>query len=142
MICINTTDDLNRLTQCLCHTMWKQVNILWIKVPPLINHLVLITEQSIINLMKRGIKPQATPIVFNDPPHVVVYLIYRFQMVDQWRTQVLQQTTYLSHNINSSKFNRPNHHTNVLLALMENFSSISAEVSISGWKLDGYGCLP
>ena len=75
MIHINITDNLHRITQCLRHSMWQWVNILQIKVSPLINHLVLIIKQYIINILKREIKLQATPIVFHVLPCVVVYLI-------------------------------------------------------------------
>ena len=88
MIRINIIDSLHRLTQCLRHDMRQQVNSLRIKVPPLINHLFY--HQTIyINLLKRWIKFQETPIVLCVLPHVVVYLIYRFQMIDLGITQVL-----------------------------------------------------
>ena len=85
--------------------MCQRVNSIRIKVPPLINQLALIIEKSIINLLKHGIKSQATPILFHVLPNVVVYLIYRFEMVDTGGKQVLRQTTYLSHDVNYVEFN-------------------------------------
>ena len=85
----------------------------------MINHRVLIIKKSIINLLKRGIKYQATLIVFHVLPHVVVYIIHRFQMVGLESTQVLQQTTDLSHDLNSAEFNLPAQHTNVMLVIMD-----------------------
>ena len=115
--------------------MWQHINSLRIKLPPMINHLVLIIEKSIINLLKRGIKSQATPIVFQVIPHVVVYLIYRFQMVDPGSTHVLQQTTYIIHDVNSTvnstEFNHPTQHTNVLLVIMDTiYTQISRGVNL------------
>ena len=72
VICINIRDNLHILNQCLQNDMWKRVNRPWIKVPPFTNHLVLTIKKSIINLQKRGIKYQVTPIVFHVLPHVVV----------------------------------------------------------------------
>ena len=40
VVCINITDNLQGLTQCLRLAMWQRVNSLQIKVPPMINHLV------------------------------------------------------------------------------------------------------
>ena len=89
VIHINITDNLHRLTQRLRHAIWQRVNSLRIKVSPFINHLVLIIKQSIINLLKRGIKSQATPIVFHALPYVVVYLIYLLQMIKLGSSQVM-----------------------------------------------------
>jgi hypothetical protein len=40
-------------------------------------------------------------------------------MFDSGSTQVLQQTTYFSHDIDSTEFNCPTQHTDVMLVLME-----------------------
>ena len=102
--------------------MWKRANRLRIKFPLLINHLVLIIKKYIINILRRVIKSQSTPIVFHVLPHVVVYIIHRFQMVGPESTQVLQQTTDLSHDLNSAEFNLPAQHTNVMSVLMDTIS--------------------
>ena len=99
--------------------MWKRANRLRIKFPLLINHLVLIIKQYIINILRRVIKSQSTPIVFHVLPHVVVYIINRLQMIDLGITHFLQQTTYFSHDVNSTEFNLPMNHTSVMLVLMD-----------------------
>ena len=126
VIHINISDNMHILNQCLRYARWKWVNSLHIKVPPMINHRVLIIKKSIINLLKRGIKYQATLIVFHVLPHVVVYIINRLQMIDLGITHFLQQTTYFSHDVNSTEFNLPMHHTSVMLLLMD---SILVEIS-------------
>ena len=132
VICINITDNLHRLTQCLRHAMWQRVNSLRIKVPPLINNLVLTIKKSSINLLKSGIKDQATPIVFHILPHVVVYLIYRFQMVDPGSMQVLRQVNYFSHDADSDKSNFPTHHTNLML-LLTDIIFIELSIGVNLW---------
>ena len=52
-------------------------------------------------------------------------------MIDLGSTQVLQQTTYLSHDVDSDKFNSSTEHTNVVLVLMDNiFIDLSRGVNL------------
>ena len=69
--------------------------------------------------MKREIKYQATPMVFHVFPHVGVYLIYRFQMIESGSIKVLWQTTYFIHAVDSSELNLPTQHTNMLFLLID-----------------------
>ena len=110
--------------------MCQRVNSLRIKVPQLIDHLALIIEKSIINILKRGNKSQATPIMFHVLPNVVVYIIYRSQIIYSCITQVLRQTTYFIHAVDSSELNLPTQHTNVLLLLIDTiFMDLSGRVN-------------
>ena len=118
MICINKTNNLNSINQCLRHDMMQWVDGLRIKVYPLVHHFVLVFGYSVVNLLVGWIKNHSTWVQLHTVLNVIVYLVLCFQVINMQRTQVMVQGTYLSNHIYPVNINIPLQHPNMFMEIM------------------------